>query len=527
MKISQPRATVRPTASSPKTQQAYSWPAPTMGWVANGNLAVSQPTAAYKMENFFPTATGIVMRRGSEVFKTISDNPVKSMFSYISGGLRRLFAADDENIYDITLTPTNIHPHTNGNWIVAQYQSSDGIIYLRGVNGSDDPFVFNGTAFSTTPALTFDVSESTTPDRLSYTWVYKNRFWFIQKDSLDAWYLPVGNIGGELTRFSLGGQLKLGGSLVMGATWSRDTGSGMNAMCAFFSSEGEVAIYQGDNPEEISTWALVGVFRIGKPLGARTAMDAGGDLIIATDIGFIPISTALQTDFAILGNAALSENIVDAWRDEVANRVGSDWHVAFWSARQMVIVALPTIQGETPVWLVVNARTKAWTQFTNWDATCVHVFNDRCFFGTPDGKIVEANVSGLDEGKPYTALCVPMFDQMGVAGHKAVSLLRAVIRGQYPVIEKMSVQSDYQLRIPSAPNAGEVQDQGLWGTAAWGFSEWGATTTVKNVYQYWQSAFGTGEVLAPCIQITSGSLAPLDAELVRIDATFTSGEIVV
>lgn len=527
MKISQPRATVRQTASQPKTQQAYSWPASTMGWVANGNLAISQPAAAYKMENFFPTATGVVMRRGSEVFRTVSTKPVRTMFSYVSGNLRRLFTSDDENIYDVTTAVTGVHAHTSGNWIVAQYQSSDGNIYLRGVNGVDTPFVFNGSSFSSSPALTFASGASATPEAMSYAWVYKNRFWFLQKDSLDAWYLPVGQIGGELTKFSLGGQLKLGGSLVMGATWSRDTGSGMNAMCAFFSSEGEVVIYQGDNPAEASSWSLVGVFRVGKPLGARTVMDAGGDLLVATDIGFIPISTALQTDFAILGNSALSENIVDAWREEVANRTFADWNVAFWSARQMVIVALPTIEGETPVWWVVNARTRAWGVFTNWDATCVHIYNDRCFFGTPDGKIIEANVSGMDEGAPFTALCVPMFDQLGVPGHKTVSLLRAVLRGAYPVVEKVSVQSDYQLRVPAAPNAAVVQDQGLWGTADWGESEWGASTTIKNVYQYWQSAFGSGEVLSPSVQITSGSIAPLDVELIRIDATFTSGEIVV
>ncbi len=33
---------------------------------------------------------------------------------------------------------------------------------------------------------------------------------------------------------------------------------------------GEVAVYQGDNPDSIESWAKVGVYRIGNPLGSKT-----------------------------------------------------------------------------------------------------------------------------------------------------------------------------------------------------------------------------------------------------------------
>jgi len=520
------RADVRPTAQKPKTQQAYSWPSPTLGWVANANIAMSQPMAAYFMENWLPTATGIIMRRGCETFKTIGSQPVRAMFSYVAGNLRKLFAADDTGIFDITSVVSEAHPCTNGDWKTAQYQSSDGVIYIRGVNGIDTPFLFNGSSFSDTPALTFPSGSTAEPEDMASTWVYKNRFWFIQKETMDAWYLPVGQIGGELKKFSLGGQFKFGGALLMGATWSRDTGSGMNAMCAFFTTEGEVAIYQGDDPAEIATWSLVGVYRIGKPLGPKTMVDAGGDLITATDVGFIPLSTALQTDFSILGNAALSDSIVDAWKTEVQVRNFAPWNVAFWTKQQLVIVALPTIEGEDATWWVVNARTKAWAPLRNWDATCIQIFEDRCFYGTKDGEIVEANVGGTDKGQTYTSTCIPMFDQMGAAGRKEVSMLRAVLRGPYAVNDKLSVQSDYSIRIPAPPSAAAVQGQGLWGGADWGTDNWAQAGTDREVYQRWRSAFGSGEVHAPCLQITSGAIAPLDAELIRLDATFTLGEIV-
>jgi hypothetical protein len=496
--------------------------------VANGNLAVSQLGAAFMLDNMFPTATGVLMRRGCQNHTTLVASPLRSMFTYVSGNLKKLFAANDTAIFDVTIagSTTNVSSATSGAWITAQYQSTDGTTYLRGVNGADTPFVYNGSAFTTTLALTFPGGSSVTPSQLSYTWVYKNRFFFIQKESLDVWYLPVGQIGGALVNFSLGGAFKLGGSLVMGATWSRDTGSGMNAMCAFFSSEGEVAIYQGEDPAALATWAQVGVFRVGRPLGPKAIMDAGGDLVVATDVGFVPLSKALDTDIAILGNAALSESIVDLWNDEAFNRSGGNWNVAFWSKRQLVAVALPTVNDRSAKWLVANARTRAWCTYSNWDATCIAVHDDRLFFGTADGKVFEANVSGVDDGKPYTATCLPMFDNMGVAGLKTVQFARPVFRGPYPINAKTTMQMDFAVNIPAAPSSNPVQGSSLWGDAEWGIDEWGSSDTAKLVFQQWVSTFGDGEVFSPCIQVTNGSLGPSDGEMIRIDVAFTQGEIV-
>lgn len=553
------RGTARPSAQKPKTQQAYTWPAPTRGLIANGNLAASVQGGAYILENFFCTATGIIMRRGKARYATLGaeGKPVRSIFSYLSGNLKKLFAANDDAIYDITVMSSaynwllvdqvddmlvtdeddtigmnstddlDVLANTTGKWVVVQTQASDGSTYLRGVNGQDTPFVFDGSTFDTAPALTFPSGDTTQPEQLSYVWTHKNRMFFIQKESLDAWYLPVGQIGGELAKFSLGGQFKLGGYLVMGATWSRDTGSGLNAMCAFFSSEGEVAIYQGDNPGELETWMLVGVYRIGRPLGPKSMIDAGGDLVIATDIGFIPLSRALDTDFAILGTAAVSEDVIDLWNDEVDLRSNADWNVAFWSRRQMVAVALPTTNDQPTRWLVANAKTKAWSIYSGWDATCLHVFGEQCYFGDSEGSVYLAEVSGLDDGLPYTAVCLPMFDQMGVPGYKTLSMLRAVFRGPNTVDEKVEGRTDYDTTISAPPPATQVIGGATWGDATWGESVWADPGSQKNIFQRWQSAFGGGEVVSPLLQITSGANVPLDAELIRIDGTFTPGEVVV
>lgn len=635
VRIAPPRGMARPSSRVERTQQAFSFPAPTLGLVANGNIAVSQPGAAYILDNFHCTATGVAFRRGKLRYATLP-GAARSLFSYKAGNLRRLFSATDAGIYDISvvmnpidnalgteawviaeddddyeigwfaLDGVDFYPATSGKWITAQTQASDGSSYLLGANGTDYTFVYDGQDFAAQVAggtfvLAFEdevapftsgetVTGSTsgatatilrvdsdgdagriwlsdidngpfeaneeitdglggeatttsaenvvpgtnvsfaggglTTRSLSYVWAHKNRQFFIERESLNVWYTAAGAIAGELTQFSLGGQFKLGGYLVMGATWSRDTGSGLDAMCAFFSSEGEVAIYQGENPGEASTWRIVGVYRIGKPLGQKAIMEAGGDLFVATDIGLIPLSRALAADFAILGTEAVSEGIIDLWNQEVFARRGGEWSVALWSSRQRVMIPLPTINDQPPRWLVANAKTKAWSTYSGWDATCLHVFEDECYFGDEAGGIFLAEQSGTDDGASYSGTVLPAFDQMGAVGYKTVSMLRPVWRGPYRIRDKVTSRTDYDDSIPPAPNAIVPPGESIWGDGVWGSSTWSSSLVEKRIQQDWHVARGGGEVHSAIVQVTSGANAPIDPELIRIDALFTSGAVV-
>lgn len=642
MMVREGRAVARKSAQKPAAYQPYSFPAPSLGLMAVNNLAVAVPGAAQVLENYFPTATGAIMRRGKQLYATLGagNQVVTSLFSYVLGNQRELFGATEDTVYDITtvLNPNNellgtegddiigtegadmigwmstegldvLTGQTGGNWVVVQFATAGGT-YLIGVNGQDDSFVYDGTTFypqvagglsllaydggtgafvageavtgATSAAsatvvkvvptdpdnpqvagtlwvktiasgpfqdnetltgsvagaavangaqtlvpgtnVTFAGTPGLTTADLSYVWVNKNRLWFIQKDSLTAWYLDVDQIAGELTAFPLGGVLGKGGALTFGATWSQDVGDGLNALCAFISSEGEAAVYQGSNPSSASDWGIVGVYQTGKPMGNKAHIQIGGDIAMASDIAFVPLSEALRREYSQLGANSLSAPIEALWPEEVQARSGTPWNCALWTARQMVVVGLPTVNEQPASMLVMNSRTGKWARFTNWSSSCLHVFNDRLFIGDTLGRVFEANVTGLDDGVPFTATCVPSFDQMDVPGHKTVSMVRVVLKCAYPVRERVSVHSDYTVRLPPVPDASPVNTSSAWGTAVWGQSTWGSAPT-KKVQQHWKNQFGTGEVISAAHQITSGSIVPLDAEIIRTDALFTTGAV--
>lgn len=513
-----------------------SFPAPIGGWIANVSLATpgarrpdgSKVNGAAVLENWFCTATSIRMRGGSEKYATIGDGSLDltALFTYINGANLKLFGATETGIYDITtVVDPDVSPSadvaalTGGNWSVVQFATSGGT-YLRAVNAIDTPLVYDGSSWSTSPTIS-----GATPTTLSNVWAYKERLFFIQNNTLDAWYLPAEQIGGTAVKLPLGGVFSRGGSLMFGYSWSLDTGNGLNEQCVFVTTEGEVAVYQGDDPAVAATWTRVGVYRIGKPRGPKAFIRAGGDLIIATDIGFVPLSQAIQRDISALAPAAVSYPIEDAWNDAIANRSFADWHCEVWPTKQMVLVALPSQSTDQPMMFATNARTGGWSPFTGWDGKCLALFGDRLFFGSTDGVIIEAEVSGSDMGLPYTSICLPLFDPLkSPASLKTGLVARAVLRSPVHVMPQMSLQADFNIALPVAPDDETALSGGLWGTAVWGESVWGTPPT-KSTFQDWQSVDGSGYSLSPATQITSGSVAAPKVELVQTDLQYDIGEI--
>ena len=389
------------------------------------------------------------------------------------------------------------------------------------ITASTGSATVNGVALLLSPAVTGVAMSS-----LSYLASHNSRVWAVEKNSTNAWYLDVESIGGAATKFPLGGIFKRGGSLLFIAEWSQDEGSGLSASLAFFSTEGEVAVYAGTDPDTAATWALRGVYRIGLPLGKDAWIRAGGDLIIATDIGMIPLSQAIVKDVAALTLSAISNPIENEWSKAVAGRTSRDWVCELWPTKQMLLVAFPPGDNDQAGMFVANVLTGAWAFFTAWDGTFLQLFEDRIFWGTDAGLVVEAEVTGADQGLTYVAVCLPLFDDCkSPAAMKQMTLARATYRATVEAVPQMSAQYDFNVVLPTAPSAAGNAGTSIWGAGVWGSAVW-SEPSEKQTFGGWQSVNGAGYAIAPALQITSGNLAPPEIELVRIDAIYEIGDAV-
>lgn len=523
-----------PTAKQkPQTVQVDSLPSPTGGLVSNRNLAMSRspdlPPGAAVLENGFPTATGVGIRRGSiRKASLVSGAPIKSVFGYVSGTAQKLFAGTTTGVRDITtvVSPTTwagpdvLTGKANGDWQVVQFATAGGT-FLVGVNGVDAAFLYNGTTFSAT-TITFPSGSTLTTADLAYVWVYKQRVWFIQKNSLNAWYLPVDQIGGELTLWPMGGIFVRGGTLVWGQAWSLDGGAsgGLSEQCVFCSTEGEVAAYQGLSPDVDQGWTKVGSYRIGKPLGRKAFVRAGGDIVIATTVGFISLAAASGQDYAALGQGAVSYPIEDDWARAVQERGIVDWRCQIWANGQMLLVAPPTPVGGTPIVFVANANTGRWGKFIGWNITAMEDFQGDLFFGSPDGAVRQGWVGGSDEGAPYVCKIMPLFgNQDAPASLKVLKMARAVWRASYASKVKLSGAANFATTFPPSPSVGAPVGGNEWEVGAWGSAMWDVERG-SVVVGDWVPIGGSGHDVSIGIQFISGNAVPLDAELIRVDFTY-------
>lgn len=407
----------------------------------------------------------------------------------------------------------------NGDWEYVQFTTTGGT-FLRLVNGEDTPLVYDGSSWSTSPAIT-----GVTPENLGHVWAFKNRLMFIEEGTFNAWYLPTDQIGGAAVVFPLGGEFTLGGSLMFGATWSLDSGAGLDEKCVFVSTEGEVVIYGGTDPSSSTTWAKQGNYRIGRPLGPKAIVKGGGDLAIATDIGLIPLSKAITIDKAAIGSQAVSYQIEEDWKAEVAQRVGVyDWHVEMWPTNQMAIVAMPSYSSLALRCFVANLRTGAWARYTGWDTHCLGLYQDRLFFGTSTGTIIEAEVGGLDQGAAYTCTYAGLFSDAGAGPQpKVPSLMRPVYLSPHRMGDKVSVAFDYTVSLPTAPDAAAITGgANTWNNGLWNQALWSGEETTQT-FQDWRSVGGIGHAVAPIWMVTVGQESMPNAQLIRMDMQFTVG----
>lgn len=550
----------------PKKSQIVSFPAPRDGWIANLNL--SQPDSrkpdgtrlagAAILDNYFPTATGIKLMRGSQVYAQLGDGSktVRSLFSYVIGGTAEMFAATDDAVYNISLIVQNknvafwdgvesvivdsddnifgwnstagldvVTGQSGGLWSSIQFATAGGT-FLRLVNGVDEPLVYDGTDFTPTPALTYPNTDPA--NTLNFVWAYKQRLFFVENGTLDAWFLPVDTIGGELKKIPLGGVFQRGGSLLFGASWSLDSGAqgGLSEQCIFVTTEGEVAVYQGANPESADDWSKVGVYSIGRPLGKNAWFRDGGDLIIATSIGMVRLSEAIRRELAALGPTAVSYPIETAWNEAVDLRSSDPWHCVVWPSKQMAVVALPHSSDTIDAMFVANIRTGAWARRTHWNGTCMLVFKERLFFGSEEGKVIEANITGLDDEVSYSGVCIPLFDNVQLSPNLKIAKL-AHVRSLTPYRTNIKIATHFDFEIsdiPTPPTPVAVGTGSEWGLGVWGSATWGnpVATIAQNERV---SVSGQGYAISPSIQVSSGSIVPIDIEIVNVDITYEVGDV--
>lgn len=521
------RQAVAPAAQS--RLRSYTFRSPVKGWVSNVNLSAGLKDAALVLDNWFPTKTGIRLRGGFQEYADIGSSTVTSLWTYKVSGVSKLFAADATTIHDITSTPTSVVTGQTSGYYSTQQMETGGGNYQYWVNGTNSPRLYDGTNFTAITGVSTPAITGVTTSTLSHVWAYKNRLYFVQTGTMVAWYLPIDSVGGAATDHTLRGVFQNGGSLLFGATWSTDAGDGIDDYNVFFSDKGEVAVYAGDDPGA-SNWALVGRYELGGvPLGKNAIMRAGGDIVIATADGFVPLSAVLKKDPIALSLSAVSYPIEPDWRSEANARISLPWEVEKWPEKNMAVITNPVVDDTTSAQcFVVNLETGAWARYTGIPARCLAVHNSTMYFGTTTGRIMVLESEANDNGAVYVAQVAWHFSDLGMLGqYKNAMQARATFRAAKPFIPKLSCSVDYAQMFPSPPSSVEDFTVDEWDSGEWDEAVWDGSASATTTSSRWVSVTGVGFAHAPQVQVTCGTTPLPDAELMTYDLTCQVGALVV
>lgn len=486
-----------------------SLPAPVGGWNARDSLANMAPTDAVTLENYFPSVSNVNLRGGYTKHATGLPDDVETLMTYSGGTTDQLFAISDGKIYDVTSAGAVGAPAVSGlsnsRWEYTNVTTSGGN-YLYAANGVNKPYLYNGTTWTAIDGASSPAITGVTTTTLKHPTLFKNRVWFVQKDTLKAWYLPTSSIGGAAQSLDLSSIARLGGTIVSMAAWTIDAGYGVDDNLVFVTNNGEVIVYRGTDPSSASTWALIGVWVVGAPIGERCLLKYGGDLLVLTLDGLVPLASALQSS-RLDPNIALSDKIQGAFAAAAAtygNNFG--WCLLYNPKNNALIVNVPVREGGQEQF-VMNNITKAWCKFTGWYAYHFALLNDEPYWGGA-GFVAKAWTTGttgyVDDTTNIFGRVLQAFNYFETRGvKKQFTRARPAIFSNGTPSITVGINVDFNIADNVAPLSFTPPIVGVWDSGLWDTAIWGSDLEIQN---NWQGVTGIGYCGAIQLQSSSNKL---------------------
>ena len=491
-------------------------PAPTRGLNYRDSLAAMRPTDALRLDNILCRPGALEVRKGQVETTTGFASSVETLFGYIGvNGLTKLFAAAGSGIYDATSTgvvgAAVATGFTSAYWAQSQVSNTAGN-FLIAVNGQDAGQIYDG---STWAALGFTGLATSSMTHVS---VWKRRIWVVEKNSFKAWYGAADAIAGALTAFTFSGVFRKGGRLQAILNWTIDGGNGSDDFLLAVTSAGEVAVYSGTDPASAATFALVGVYYVGPPVGERFYATFGGDVLMLTAEGLLPISKFLQSQ-AVDKTVGLTDRIQPLISADITSYgLTRGWEVHVFYDQNFILVQVPAGNPGTRYQYVMSLFGGAWSRFLVKNAITWHVLGNTLYEAEPT-RVCNGWASGTDNGTQISFIIIPAFSYFKYpARQKIFALGRCLMESsQTPTfLSKVIVNFDQSYYFP---NLVAPPDPGgnLWDVAIWDLTLWG---TLRYYSQAWYSIAGMGYCAT---QVVYGVSATELTKIIALDYTYEIG----
>jgi hypothetical protein len=485
-------ASVRGVPRGNRQGQSQRFPSTVGGWDVYDSIAAMEPIYALTMVNMIPTTSNCVVRKGYTEWATGLGGTVETVFGYGGPSNQKLLGAANGGVFDATTAgavgAALGSGYANNRWQFVNFGTPGGE-YIFACNGADTPWNYNGTTIQTTPAIT-----GITPGNIINVAAFKQRLFFVLKNSMTYAYLPINSIGGAALTIDLSSFFPLGGHLVAISGWGRANTTTPTELCVFLTSMGEYLVFQGDDPASVDSWALAGSGRIGAPVGYRCTTRIGSDLYIVCQDGLVAMSQIFGQD-RVDTTKAISAKIGTAINN-AAQQYGDHfgWQIFLYPRGNLAIVNVPITENQNIQQYSVYTATGAWCQFKNINASCWTLFNDNPYFGGAGGKIFRWDDGYSDNGSAIQWESRQAFITMGDPGlNKIWTMVRPIFQYAGTPAIQFTLEVDYQLLSPQSPVTIPGVAESAWDAALWDVAPWSDGQAIVSL---WAGVSGIGRVCA-------------------------------
>lgn len=409
----------------------YKLQAPLKGWDTTTSLAEQEEGYASLLDNYFPDNQKLTLRKGTfAIAELASGGPVESLIPFNTG--EHMVAGSGGGLYNVATGNVIKSGFTNNFWRGAEYK---GQLYLA--NGVDNAQVYNGT---TCKDVTFTGLDSKDYTNIA---IPNNQILVAIENSLDFYYLPVGNVTGALQPFYLSQIAQKGGKLLAIAAFGKDTASGFKKYTAFVTSEGEIIVYNAEDFGDATKIECLGSYFTARPIGRNCVVNWGADIVIITEEGYRPLSQIIANGELIRVSDLFGYKISGAVLEAVKNYASdARWAGAIIPTEQFAVFNVPNDSGCQQH--VMNLETGAWCRFMGIDAQAIASFQGKLYFGLPDGFVCQYAGNSMHNGEYIEGHIKNVYTKMGYDNYKILSLFNTRIKSDSPELEiSFDISADY------------------------------------------------------------------------------------
>ena len=479
---------------------AVTLPVPVGGLNARDSLENMPPQDAIVLDNWFPEAGHVAIRPGYVEHGTgVGTGDVESLMTWRGATGSKLLAAGGTGVYNVSTAGagtlvSGANVYTSNRWQTVNFKGR-----LFGFNGADAPWDYDGTTWTAT-AWT-----GVTKANLVQATVFKTRIMAVEINKASFWYSGAAAVTGAMTEFDLSTIARDGGTLQAIGTWTIDAGDGLDDLLVLVMSTGEIITYQGTDPGDLATFVKVGAYQGAPPIGRRCLTRFGGDLIVLTEAGYLPVSLIAQ-------GWTLDKIIRETMWGKIAPAVKSlaVSYRGLWGWQASELLPTGKLYFNFPVLAVqslfnihaLTTETGAWGRGTSMNARCWGVYANETYFGGGSG-VVYRHTGTADAGAGIVAESKGAFVFVGDRNvRKRFTAMRPYLvnEGKMDLV-RIGADIDFQTKSGGLTEAAFSASEGTpWGSP-WG-SPWGRV--LKQARQR-LTIGGSGRAIAPRLEITSAS----------------------